>query len=331
MTETVSHSLHEDLERAVDLVRQAERLAVTAHVNPDADAIGSVLGLTLGLRALGKTVTPVLTDPVPEYARFLHGSEQIQTHLSGPYDLLLAADAADIERLGGIYQQNRELFAHTPILDLDHHRTNPRYGTVNYVDAAASSTSELALRLLTALGAPLDAATATALIFGLSGDTGSFRNAATTPGALAATARLVEAGGDIERVAFQLFEWKTFAAVKVWGGVLSSATLDRERHIIFALLTQEMLQANGGTMDETEGVAEFLRGVEEAEVVMLLKETEEGEIRVSMRSRPAIDVAAIATALGGGGHRQAAGLTLPGPAGAARRTLVETYDRLNRA
>lgn len=315
-------------EEAADLIRRSARIAVMAHVNPDADAIGSSLGLTLGLRALHLNATPILSDPIPQYARFLECAEEVRHAFDGEYDLLVCVDAADIERIGSLYTDHPDLFARLPVLNIDHHRTNPLFGLVNYVVPHASSTSELVYHVLQVLGAPISPATATTLLFGISGDTGSFRNAATTPGALAAAARLVEAGGDIERVAFQLFEWKTFSAVKSWGGTLCNAALDARRHIIFSHVSQAMLEAEGGTMDETEGVAEFLRGVVEAETVMLLKETPEGEIRVSMRSRPAIDVAAIATALGGGGHRQAAGCTLPGPVESARRTLIATYDRL---
>lgn len=313
---------------AADLLRRSQRVAVMAHVNPDADAIGSSLGLALGLRAMGLDATPLLSDPVPRYADFLECAGEVQHHFTGEYDLLVCVDAADIERVGSLYTENRDLFARTPILNIDHHRTNPLYGTVNYVVPEASSSSELVYHLLEALEVPFTSPIATALLFGISGDTGSFRNAATTPGSLAVASHLVQAGGDIEKVSFQLYEWKTFSAVKSWGGALCSATLDRRRHIVFSFISQEILRESGGTMDETEGVAEFLRGVEEAETVMLLKETPEGDIRVSMRSRPAIDVAAIATALGGGGHRQAAGCTLPGPAESARLRLIETYDRL---
>ena len=310
-------------------IAAAQRIAVVAHVNPDADAIGSVLGLALGLGALGKVVTAALSDAVPEYARFLPGADSIRDQLpSEPLDLIICADSASIERIGDLYTANKPRFVTTDVVNIDHHRTNPLYGRVNYVDAAASSTSELVVRLLCELGASIGPEAADALLFGVVGDTGSFRNGATTSGSLVAAAQLVEQGADIQRIAFQLFESKRFVAAQIWGRVVSAAELDNVRGIVFARLSQQMLRECGATVDETEGIAEYLRGVQEAEVVMLLKETEDGEMRVSMRSRPSVDVSAIACALDGGGHRQAAGCTIPGPYSRARATLVEVFDRL---
>lgn len=314
---------------AVDLLRGANRLAVMAHVNPDADAIGTTLGLALGLQRLGKDAVPALSDPVPRYAQFLPGADQIVSSLpNGRFDVLICADAADLARVGSLYLDDPAHFNGTPILNIDHHRTNPLFGTVNFVDPAASSSSEHAFRLLTALEAPIDSGAATALLFGIVGDTGSFQNGATTPSALETAARLVRLGADNQQVAFQLFEWKTFGAARLFGRILADIDLDWRRRIVFAYMSQQMLIEEGATADETEGVAEYLRGIEEAEVVMLMKETPEGEIRVSMRSRPGIDVAAIASALGGGGHRQAAGCTLPGPCASARAALTAEFDRL---
>jgi len=313
---------------AAAVIRDANCIAIMAHVNPDADAIGSLLGLLLGLRALGKDAIGALQDPVPEYAGFLTGADGIRSSLDevSP-DLLICADVAGIDRVGSLYEDNLTLFERLPVLNLDHHRTNPLFGTVNYVDPGASSTSELSYRLLSRLAAPLGPDAATALLFGILGDTGSFRNGATTPGALSTAAELLTLGADTQLVAFQLFERKTFAAARLWGRIVSTVELDPRRRIVFAHMTQQMVREEGATVDETEGVAEYLRGIEEAEVVMLLKETEDGEMRVSMRSRPAIDVSAIATALGGGGHRQGAGCTISGPVDRDRTLLVETFDR----
>lgn len=328
MTET--QSIEPSLHDAAHLLAGAQRVAIMAHVNPDADAIGTTLGLALGLQRLGKDVVAALSDPIPRYAQFLPGSDRILSKLPAePFDVLLCADAADISRLGSLYLDHPERFAATQVLNLDHHRTNPLYGTVNFVDPLASSSSELAFRLLRALDTPIDPGTATALLFGIVGDTGSFQNGATTPSALDVAGQLVRLGADNQKIAFQLFEWKTFAAARLFGQVLKTIDLDRARHIVFAYMSQEMLLNEGASADEMEGIAEYLRGIEEAEVVMLMKETPEGEIRVSMRSRPAVDVAAIASSLSGGGHRQAAGCTLPGPCEAARAALTAAYDRLN--
>lgn len=329
---TIPETAVNDRAATVASIRDARRIVVLSHLNPDADAIGSVLGMTLGLRALGKQATAILSDPVPEYATFLAGAGEIGAELppESEVDLLLCLDAAGIDRVGRLYLDDPGRFARSTVVNLDHHGTNPLFGAVNWVDPAASSTSELVLTVLCDLGAPIGADTANALLFGIAGDTGSFQNGATTPGSLAAAARLVEHGADSQRIAYYLFERKRFGAARLWGAIMSTIELDAVRHIVFGFMSQEMLVTSGATVDEVEGVAEFLRGVEEAEVVMLLKENPDATVRVSMRSRPSVDVAAIAQTLGGGGHRQAAGCTLPGPIGEARRLLLEAFDSATR-
>jgi len=330
-TDTLRSGGEAGLTAVVDTLRAARNIAVMAHVNPDADAIGSSLALSRGLAGLGKHVITALSDPVPEYAQFLNGTGDIETSLARHhnFDLLVCVDSADIARIGRLYQEHADLFRQIPVVNIDHHRTNPLYGSVNYVDGAASSSSEICYHLLDALGAPIDADTATTLLFGIAGDTGSFQNGATTPGSLETAAALVRLGADNQRVAFQLFECKRFAAARLWGHVLSTIELDCTRRIVLAYVSQSMMQQEDAAVDETEGIAEYLRGIQDADVVMLLKETPAGEMRVSMRSRPLVDVSAIASALDGGGHRQAAGCTLPGPYENAKQILIETYDLLN--
>lgn len=326
---TYTPDLERSLQEAAQLIQGARRIAVLAHVNPDADAIGSIIGLTCGLRELDKEVIPALSDPVPDYARFLRGSEAIRSSLvPDSFDLYIFADSAGIERVGDLYARDPGRFERGSVLNIDHHRTNPLFGTVNYVDPTASSTAELSYRILRAVGARIDEATANALLFGIVGDTGSFQNGATTSSSLETAAQLVKLGADSQRIAFQLFDCKSFTGARLWGRVVSTIELDRRRGIVFAYMSQKMLQEENAKVDEIEGVAEYLRGIEEAEVVMLLKEREDGTVRVSMRSRPEVDVSAIATVLGGGGHRQAAGCTLPGPFSVAKEALLTAFDEL---
>jgi phosphoesterase RecJ-like protein len=274
-------------------------------------------------------VVTALANSLPAYALFLAGADEVVSAFPpGAFEAYVFLDSADIARVGSVYTDDPDRFRGVELINLDHHRTNPLYGTVNVVDPGASSTSELCFRLLKTMGASIDPEDATALLFGIVGDTGSFRNGATTPGALEAASQLVALGADVQEIAYQIFERKRFDAARLWGEVLSGLELLRERRIVMAWLSQDMLRAHGATVDETEGIVAYLRGVEEADVALLFKETEEGDVKVSMRSRPHIDVAAIATALGGGGHSQAAGCTVPGPRERAQDLVIETYDRL---
>lgn len=326
MTQTAATQLQE----VAGVLRDATRIAIVSHIEPDADAVGSILGLAGGLRQQGKEVSTVLSDPIPPYAEFLAGAPDVLYGWpEGRFDVYVFADAADITRVGRVYTGDPGRFAGTPMINMDHHRTNPGYGTVNLVVPDASSTSELSFRVLREMDAPIDAGTATALLFGIMGDTGSFRNGATTASSFAVASELFNHGADVQRIAYEQFERKRFDAARLFGDVLDTIKLDRDRRIVSAWLSQEMMRATGATIDEIEGTAAYLRGIEESDVVMFLKETEDGQVKVSLRSKPGIDVSAIASTLGGGGHRQAAGATLPGPRDRAYDLLIETYDQLN--
>ncbi|MGH2447662.1 MAG: DHH family phosphoesterase, partial [Chloroflexota bacterium] len=237
MTEVIEPAA--ELVAAAELLRGAHRIAILSHVNPDADAIGSTLGLTGALESMGKEVTPALADEVPVYARFLEGADRVVSSLppDAHFDVLLIADAADIQRIGALYEANPVLFQTTPILNLDHHGTNPLYGKVNYVVPSASSSSELSFNLLSCLGAPIGRAVATSLLFGIFGDTGAFQNGATTPSSMDTAASLIRDGADNQKIAFQLFERKTFEGAKLWGMVIAGITLDKDRRIVFGYMS----------------------------------------------------------------------------------------------
>jgi phosphoesterase RecJ-like protein len=315
-----------ELGLAADLITKSKRIAIFSHVNPDGDSVGVGLGLKRGLDSLGKEVHFVISDPVPELFEYLPSVETIKHELpAGTYDLMLVADCGDIDRVGRIYNENRDRFDTTKILNLDHHDSNTCFGLVNYVDVTAASSSELAFRLLERLGAEIDSGAATSLLTGIINDTGSFQHSNTDAKVLSVAAELRIRGADLELAAFEMFRAKPFSTAKLWGLILSTLHFDAKRDIAWAYMTPEMATQSDASSSESEGLVDYMSGIREAQLAAFLKEREPGSVRVSLRSH-GIDCSRICSAFGGGGHIRAAGATIEGTIAEAEKMLTAVFD-----
>jgi bifunctional oligoribonuclease and PAP phosphatase NrnA len=301
--------------RAVASLPRDASVLLACHVNPDGDAIGSMLGFGLGLRKLGFTnVTASFPEPydVAEPFKFLPGLDLLVAPGRAPArpDLGISFDAASPLRLGSL---TGPLGAAPVWIVLDHHMSNTGFGTLRLVDPAAAATAVVAAQLLDALDAPYDKEMATCLYVGLATDTGSFKFYATTPEVLALASRLVAAGADPAEVAGHVFDRRPFAAIRLLAEVLTRAELDPEaaggRGLVSAYATSGDLAAHGQPSYVLESFMDIVRTAAEADVACLVKPAGPGEWSVSLRSKGATDVSGVAVALGGGGHRLAAGFT----------------------
>ncbi|MFC4059346.1 bifunctional oligoribonuclease/PAP phosphatase NrnA [Planomonospora corallina] len=300
-------------DRAAELISSADEIALACHVSPDGDALGSMLAAGAALRAAGKRVTASFGDrrfAVPRLLRFLPCQDLLVEPGDYPQapELMVVFDAATVDRLGtlaGSAGRARELIV------VDHHPSNPRFGTVNLVDPAASATTVLVERLLDRLGLPIDEAVATCLYTGLVTDTGSFKHSSTTPQAHRTAARLLGAGLDTEEIARRLWDDSPFGYLKVLSAALDRAVLEPEvgGGLVWTFVTRADRAAYGLPYDEVEPVIDVVRRAGEAEVTVVLKEDDDGAWQVSTRSRGGVDVAGVCAALGGGGHVRAAGFT----------------------
>jgi phosphoesterase RecJ-like protein len=318
----------EDWAAAVAAVRGLPadaRVLLICHVNPDGDALGSMLGFGLGLRRLGvRRLQATFPGPpeVPEPFRGLPGLELL-VPAADAYpdpDLVICFDAASGSRLGELVDR---LDSAGDALVLDHHASNTGFGRVNLVDPHAAATSVVADELLTRLGVPLDAAIAECLYVALTTDTGSFRFEATTPAVHELAARLLATGirpGDISR---RIFDTRPFGAVRLFGEVLGRARLEPAaaagRGLVWTFATLDDLARHHQRPYVLEALIDSVRCTAEADVSCVVKQVAEGEWAVSMRSKGGVDVSRVAVALGGGGHRFAAGFT-------GRGTLDEVVD-----
>ena len=302
-----------DLRAVVEAIRERERFLVTTHENPDGDALGSLLATHLTLKALGKDTVMFLPGPAPlpgEY-RFLP-LEELQREL--PDDAagrtLVAVDAANESRLGA---DAAALHAAPYTINLDHHHDNSRFGDVNLVDAEASSTGEVLRGVLAALGVELTPELAEPLYVALVTDTGRFQYANTTAKSLRLAAELVEAGADVHKVFQGVYENVQFAKLKLLARALERAQVYEGGGLVVSFLLHNDFGEVGAVEPYSEGIIDFLRAVEGADMAALIREPPRGGSparRVSLRaSHDELDVSAIARASGGGGHRQAAGFS----------------------
>jgi len=320
--------------RAIELVRSGQRFLLTCHLRPDGDALGSMLGLAAILRELGKDVVMFNVDPVPEYLRFLPRSAEVlrAAPMDVTFDATFVTDTAA-----------RSLLPHAlpppsvtgPWVMIDHHAAHDDFGDVIVRETDAVATGEVVLRLMADLGisrVPADAAVP--LYTAIVTDTGGFRYQGTTPTTLRLAADLVEAGADPWTVAYNVFEGWAPARMKLLGVVLETLLTSHEGRVATLTVTREMMARTQADDDMVEGLVNYARmlsGVEVASLVWEWRPAADGSpvTKVSLRSRGNVDVSRVAVALGGGGHRSAAGATVPGSVDEVRaRVLAESARQL---
>lgn len=303
-----------DLGQVVDAIRAASSIALACHVNPDGDALGSMLALHHLCRANGVASVASWSEPftvAPQYT-FLPGLELTVRPSEFPAvpDVMITFDCGSLERLGDLAGPAR---AARRLIVLDHHASNARFGAINVVEPDAAATAVIVRELAHQLGWALNRDAAMCLYTGLVTDTGRFQYANTTPEVFELARELAGFDLPIEDITRQLFEMHRFSYMKMLGACLSRAELDPELRFVATWITNFDLDGFHVDVDECEGLIDLVRRTAEADVACVCKETDAG-IRVSLRSvNPHIDVGDIATRLGGGGHRYAAGFVAPYP------------------
>ncbi|MDG4829669.1 bifunctional oligoribonuclease/PAP phosphatase NrnA [Solwaraspora sp. WMMD1047] len=291
------------------------RVLLICHVNPDGDALGSMLGFALGLRRLGYRAVQATFPGRPELPEAFQAMPGLDLLVPAAAawtdpDLVLSFDAASASRLGELADR---LTGPATAVVIDHHASNTRFGTVHLVDPTAAATSVVVEQLLDRLGVPLDVEIAECLYVALATDTGSFRFEMTTPAVHEMAARLLATGlrpGEISR---RIFDTRPFGAVRLYGDVLRRTRLEPEavggRGLVWTYATLDDLARHRQRPPVLEPLIDSIRCTAEADVSCLVKQVAPGEWAVSLRSKGGVDVSAVAVALGGGGHRLAAGFT----------------------
>ena len=298
------------VERLQEVGRTGGTVVLACHVSPDGDALGAMLALHLALRKLGARSVPTWGEQplrVPAPYADLPGVEDLvpSEDLPEDIDLLVTLDAASTERLGSVA---RLLDTGVPTIVIDHHATNTGFGDVRLIAPSAAATVTMVEELVRRLGVHLGPEIATCLYVGLVTDTGRFQHANTDRDAMEMGGRLLEAGAPHEELGRRLFETRSLGELRVLGHALARVELVADVALAHTHVTAVELAEHGVGEDQLEGLVDLVRGVDVAEVAMVVKEAWDGW-RVSMRSKGTVDVGAVAEALGGGGHQRAAGFT----------------------
>jgi len=317
-----------DVGAAVHRLKAAKRVLVTYHSSPDGDAIGSALVLGELARGLGLEVDIVANDPVPASLADLPGIRDILVCDAVPQsvidacDLVVTLECPDLERSGFDGLDRR------PMLNIDHHPTNSRYGEVNVVDADAPAVGEMIWQMFEPAGQAPSGDAATNAYVALTTDTGDFRYANATQRAFRAAGEMVAAGADPVRVAEWIHNRRTESSVRLLGEALQNLELRCRGRLATMWVDPPAFARAGASPADTEDVITSPRSIAGVLVVAFLKQWEPDSIRVSLRSTGSLDVCRVAGLFGGGGHLNAAGCSMTGTIDEAREKLVGELEAL---
>jgi bifunctional oligoribonuclease and PAP phosphatase NrnA len=291
------------LDQVVAAIRARQRFVVTSHARPDGDALGSQVAMGLALKALGKDVRLVDADPPPPPMRELPGVEMIEVTpaIDDPGDAVITMECGDIGRPGV------DGLARGFIINIDHHPGNTGFGALNWIDLSAAACGEMVFDLIVALGAPLTPEIATHIYLTILTDTGQFHFSHVTPRTFEICRRCVEAGADPTALSRAIYDNNSLGRVRLFGAVLDRMELDPTGRIATLVMDRALATRCGGTYDDTEGLINFPLTVKDIQAVIFFKESAADDWRISMRSKGAVNINAVARDFGGGGHINASG------------------------
>ena len=297
-----------NFESVADLINTETKFILGAHVQPDGDAIGSLLGLGLLLMGLGKEVFMSWGEPIsapPQYS-FLPGIELLKDPSLCPSDIdnFIALDCATIDRLGVLAKVAKKT---KNLVNIDHHHETERFGTVNILNEQSSSTSDLLLDIANALSLKLNKDIATCFYVGVVTDTGRFQYSNTTADTFRAAEELLGYGVEPNQIFQNLYERTSFEYVKLQGRLLERAQLVKDQGLIYTWILQDDFRETNAKMAETENLIDSLRSVKGIRVAAVLKQMGNEKFNVSLRAKGEVNVSKLAEQFGGGGHPNAAG------------------------
>ncbi|HLJ88932.1 MAG TPA: bifunctional oligoribonuclease/PAP phosphatase NrnA [Candidatus Angelobacter sp.] len=304
------------LQQVLHHIAGRSRFLLTSHARPDGDSIGSALALAGILRIMGKSVQIVMSDPVPVIYKPLPSSETIvqASQVNGNYDAAIILECESVQR-----PRVQGLERHF-LISIDHHSTSRSFADVNWIDPSASATAEMIYKLAQAAGVTITPEVATCLYTAVLTDTGSFCYAPTNAETFELARRLVEHGADPAKIAQNVYFSSPASKMRLLGAALSS--LHREGAVSWMMVTREDMDRCEARDEDCEGLVNYALGISGVEVALFLREIADQRVRVSIRSKGAINVCQIAEGFGGGGHECASGFSVEGPLSAAIQTVL---------
>lgn len=306
------------MNKIAGVLKEAEKVTIVSHVDPDGDAIGSQLALARVLEKEGKEVTCYNVSEIPEYLLFLADVKKVQLYKGQDLSdqILVFVDCADKKRTGieinGKYSIN-----------IDHHVSNDLFADYNLIVTQAASTGEIIYHLIKTMGLEVDKESATALYTAVSTDTGSFMYANTSADSHRIAADLIEAGADTGALRENFFEGVTLRRFQLTRYAYQEVKFDCDNKLAWVKIPYSITKELAAKEEDTEGVVGHLRNIKDVEVALLLKEREDGKIKGSLRAKNLVDVSKIARIFGGGGHRRASGFEIEDSLDQAEEKLIK--------
>lgn len=306
------------MKEAVNIIKESDNILIMTHKNPDGDAVGSVLGLWIGLIRAGKDATCFFKDQVPSIFSFLPKISMAQRTIEPKnYDLLVLLDCDSISR-AGISEADKVYESFDRMLIIDHHPKSENGDCKNkclkVINPAASCTAVMIYDLLKMLKIEITKDIAICIFTGIFADTGSFQHSNTDEKTLKVAAELMKKGARAEKIAKQIFKNRTMSAIKLWGKALSRVETDKETGMAVSYLSKKELEEYNVSPEELSGLVGIINTISDAKFSLFLTEYGERKIKGSLRSEEykGIDVSRIARSLGGGGHKLASGFEMEG-------------------
>ncbi len=298
-------------------LKSCKRALVASHVNPDGDAIGSLIAMGLALKSLGKEVTMYNESPIPAVYQFLPAIDRIVSRVTdfSAYDTAVILDCGNLDRVG---EAGSAIGTIGTVVNIDHHVTNNGFGDLQYVDTEACASAELVYRLIHELGVTISEAMAWSLYTGILTDTGSFRFSNTNRAAFAISEEMLTIGVDPWMVAQYVYGTYSLGRIKLLNLALDTIELAHDGKVSLMTVTRKMLEKTGTRPEDADGMINYARGIEDVRLAVLIQQNGNGgpaangngPYHVSLRSDGSVDAAAIAAAFGGGGHASAAGFNV---------------------
>lgn len=314
------------LEKVLEFIQSHDGFAITSHIRPDGDALGSELALLLTLEAAGKKAVVLNRDPMPERYLILPGADRVRItdRVDGEYAAVFILECGSLARTG-----LQELERQT-LVNIDHHHSTENYAAVNWIDESACAVGEMVYRIAKGLGIAITPAIATNIYTAVVTDTGSFQFPSTTADTFRMAAELADCGADVSGIARNVFYSNPLTKVNSMMVMLNRMKLDCDGRLVWTAITREDMIRHNCMGDDVEGLVNFPLTISGVDVAVFFRELEIGTFRVSLRAKNSIDVCAIAAQFGGGGHRNAAGCTMTGSLEHARdAVLTQVKSSLN--
>ena len=307
------------LGQVIELIEKHERFAITSHIRPDGDSLGSSLALCWILRGLGKDAEVIMCDSVPHAYCKLPGADEVRVvpDIDRAYDAVFVIECSDVSRPG--LPSLKDQF----VVNIDHHSTTALFGNLNWIDSTAAAVGEMIYNLAKAIGAKINAEIASCVYAALLTDTGSFHFSNTTERTFKIASDLVRHGAQPAKLSQAIFYNYPYAKVMLTGAVLSTLQRDESGRIAWITMSKDAMDRIGASEDDSDGIITYPLTVGDVEAVAFFRDLGNSTYRISLRSKNRVNVARVAESFGGGGHANAAGFTSKADYETLSREVIE--------